>query len=467
MLRRVMRRWIVVLALGLCGCGGAARPNILMIVIDTARADRFPWAGYDRPTAPRLAELARDGTVYMQAFSPAPWTVPAHASLFTGRYPSLHRTDCGSLRLPDAEVTLAEILRDAGYRTVGYTANPWLGKTYNFQQGFDTWGETWREVPEESEDTGAALNNERIDRFLRWYAATPDARRQPFFLFVNYFEPHLPYHPPEPERSRLLRPDDDPARVARLSRLGHPDEMGFILGRSDLTPRDLATLNDLYDGEIAYVDRRIGEVLDLLRSLGLLDRTVVAVVGDHGENIGDHGLMDHKMSVHATLLRVPLLLRYPPRVRAGARVEEPVQTHDLFPTLLGLAGAGPPRGTVIEAVPLPGTGVDGRVRGPHDPMIGEVAGPPVDFLQSMREAFPGADLTRFDRTQVALRRDGWTIQWGSDGRHALFHVETDPGETHDLAADDPDRVRVLAAEVEAWLQRPARRATRKGLEHGR
>jgi len=185
---------------------------------------------------------------------------------------------------------------------------------------------------------------------------------------------------------------------------------------------------------------------------------VVAVVGDHGENIGDHGLMDHKMSVHATLLRVPLLLRYPPRVRGGARVETPVQTHDLFPTLLGLAGAAPPRGTIVEAVPLPGTGVEGASRSPHDPMIGEVAGPPVDFLQSMREAFPGADLTRFDRTQVSLSRDGWTIQWGSDGRHALYHVKTDPGETRDLAAVEPDRVRALAAEVEEWLRRPARRA---------
>jgi arylsulfatase A-like enzyme len=249
--------------------------------------------------------------------------------------------------------------------------------------------------------------------------------------------------------------------VARLSRLGHPDEMAFILGRSNLTEQDLATLNDLYDGEIAYVDRRIGEVVDLLRSLGLLDDTVVVVVGDHGENIGDHGLMDHKMSVHATLLHVPLLLRYPARLRAGTRVDQPVQTHDLFPTLLGLAGAAAPHDDVIEAVPLPATGVEGPRRGPHDPMIGEVAGPPVEFLQSMREAFPGADLARFDRTQVALRRDGWTIHWGSDGRHALYHVADDPGETRDLAAAEPDRLRAMAADVEAWLNRPARRATPK------
>jgi arylsulfatase A-like enzyme len=452
-----LRFTAMALCLLACGCAAAPRPNILLVVIDTARADRFPWAGYARPTAPRLAALAREATVYTNAWSPAPWTVPAHASLFTGRYPSLHRTDCGSLRLPDAEVTLAEILRDAGYRTVGYTANPWLGSTYNFQQGFDTWGETWREVTDADEDTGATLNNERIDRFLRWYAGNQDAQRRPFFLFVNYFEPHLPYHPPEPERSRLLRPGTDPARAERLAHLGHPEEMRYILGRSDLTPDDLATLNDLYDGEIAYVDRRIGEVVDLLRSLGLLDRTVVAVTGDHGENIGDHHLMDHKMSVHATLLHVPLLLRYPGRVAADARIDTPVQMHDLFPTLLGLAGTAAPPDDVVEAVPLPGTGVDGPRRGPHAPMIGEVAGPPVEFLKVMRETFPGADLARFDRTQVSLRHDGWTIQWGSDGRNALFHVAEDEGETRDLAASEPERLRAMQAEVEAWLARPARK----------
>jgi len=299
------------LPLALAGCGESARPNIVLIIIDTARGDRFPFDGYARPTAPNLQVIANEGVVYTQAFSPAPWTVPAHASLFTGQYPSLHKTDCGSLRLPDEAVTLAETLHAAGYRTVGHTANPWLGSEYNFQQGFDTYGETWREVPQEGEDTGAGLTNGKVLRFLRWRADNPDARRQPFFLFINYFEPHLPYHPPEPERSRFLRPGVDPARVKRLSRLGHPDEMRYIVGLSDLTADDMAILNDLYDGEIAYADRRAGEVLSLLRDQGILDRTIVAIAGDHGENIGDHHMMDHKLSVHDTLLHVPLLLPAP------------------------------------------------------------------------------------------------------------------------------------------------------------
>src|SRR5262249_34564333 len=153
-----------------------------------------------------------------------------------------------------------------------------LGSLYNFQQGFDTYGETWREVPTDSEDTGAALTNQKVLRFLRWRADNPEAAKQPFFLFINYFEPHIPYHPPEPERSRFLRPGVDRAKVERLSRLGHPEEMRYIVGLSDLMSEDLAILNDLYDGEIAYTDRRAGEVLTLLREQGILDRTIVAIL---------------------------------------------------------------------------------------------------------------------------------------------------------------------------------------------
>lgn len=448
----------VTVACLLTTCGPAARPNVLLIVIDTARADRFPFDGYARPTAPALTALAHEGAVYTEAFSPAPWTVPAHASLFTGQYPSLHRTDCGSLRLPDRASTLAESFRDAGYQTVGYTANPWVSTTYNFQQGFEKFIETWRSVPPVSDDTGAALTNDHVLRFLRFRHDDPEARRRPFFMFINYFEPHLPYHPPEPERSRLLRPGADPARVQRLSRIGHPDEMKYILGASDLTDGDMAILNDLYDGEIAYVDRRAGEVIGALRDGGILDGTIVAVAGDHGENIGDHHMMDHKMSVHDTLLHVPLLLRYPRRVRPAQVISSPVQMHDLYPTLLALAGVPAPAGVTVEAVALPGAGIEGRRRGMDDPIVGEFVGPPVDFLKVMQDLFPKSDLGRFDRTLVALRRGGYKIQWGSDGRHALFHVAEDPGETRDLAAQDPARLREMAGEVERWLHRPARRA---------
>jgi arylsulfatase A-like enzyme len=185
---------------------------------------------------------------------------------------------------------------------------------------------------------------------------------------------------------------------------------------------------------------------------------VLAILADHGENLGEHHMLDHKMSVHDTLLRVPLLLRYPPRVAAGGRIATPVQTLDLFPTILALAGVPPPKGVALEAVALPGAGLRGAGRPAGGPIVGEVAGPPVEFLQTMKEKFPDADLARFERTQISWRRDGWTLLWGSDGRHALYDVRADPGQTRDRAADEPAKVKEMAAEVEGWLARPVRAA---------
>jgi hypothetical protein len=472
-------------AAGLWGCGLRQRPNVLLIILDTARADRFPFNGYARPTAPALAALAAEGAVYERAYTAGPWTVPSHGSLFTGLYPSEHGADSGHLRLDDGLVTLAENLSDAGYRTIGYTENPWIGKAHNFQQGFQHYEEIWRSVPGTTgEDMGAARLNQQIAQWLTWRDGNSEARRQPFFMFINYFEPHLPYNPPEPERSRFLSEGADPAAVERLRRLQNPDDLRYILGLASLLPDERRMLSDLYDGEIAYVDRRAGEVIDLLRRRGLLDRTVVAVTSDHGEAIGEHGLIDHKLNIHEEVLRIPLVLRYPPAVRAGQRIAAPALLQDLHPTLLALAGieapavpggAGAPAGAAAggsgpwprAAVPLPGISGVGRARprgtggrnaagGAPEPLIAEYARPS-EFLEHVREVFPEADVARFDRAQVAWRVGDEKLHWSSDGRHRLFDLASDPGEERDLAGERPESVRALAAAVEAWLARPAAR----------
>jgi arylsulfatase A-like enzyme len=467
----------LLLAAWICGCGPPVRPNILLVVIDTARADRFSFDGYARDTSPEIAAAGREGAVYERAYTPAPWTVPAHASLFTGLFPSSHGADSGHLRLDDERLTLAEVLRSAGYRTVAYTENPWVGKDYNFDQGFDTFEEIWRKVPGEGGDKGAGLTNVRIDQWLTWREGNPDARQQPFFLFVNYLETHLPYNPPEPERFRFLSPPIDMQRVGRMSRFKHPEEMKFILGVSSLDPADLRLLSDLYDGAIAYADRRTGEVIEMLRRRSLLDGTVVVVTSDHGELLGEHRLLDHKMNVFEQVLRIPMVLRYPAAVKPGQRIREPVLLQDLYPTLLGLAAAGPapsggsgaPAGpgpaAGREAVPLPGVaGLGGdRARGgaaadPRrpEPLIAEFARP-VSFLDVMREAAPGRDLSAWDRALVSYRVGDEKLHWSSDGRHHLYDLAADPSEDHDLGAERPERVRALAAEVEAWLSRPGAR----------
>ena len=462
--------WLFPLALAclapvlLAGCGSGGRPNVLLVVIDTGRADRFTFNGYARQTSPEIAILASEGAVYEQALTPAPWTLPAHASLFSGRFPSSHGADSGHLMLDGRYRTLAEAFKDAGYRTVAYAANPWVGRQYGLDRGFNGYEELWKGTPAGEADAGAARVNARVERWLEWRRNTPAAREQPFFMFINYLEPHLPYDPPEPERSRLLSPGADPRTVERLRRFKHPDEIRFVLGLGGLEPGDLAVLSDLYDGEIAYVDRRVGELARFLKAQGLLDGTVIVITSDHGEAIGDHGFLDHKMNVYEELLRIPLVVRYPGAVPAGQRIKEPVMLQDIHPTLLGLAGiqaggGGGPGSSGPEAVPLPG--IQGISPGPrraasNPALISEFARP-IQFLEIIQQRFPEARIGPWDRALVAYRAGSDKLHWVSDGRHKLYDLERDPLETNDLAAARPERVTALAARVEAWLRRPGSR----------
>ncbi len=469
---------LAALGLLLAGCGQGGRPNVLLVVIDTARADRFSFDGYARQTTPEIASLASEGAIYERAYTPAPWTLPAHASLFTGLFPSSHGADSGHLRLDDGFRTLAELFHDAGYRTLGYAANPWVGRQYGLDQGFDTYEEIWRGVRGGQEDAGAAALNDRLERYLSWREGNAAAREQPFFIFVNYLEPHLPYDPPEPARSRFLSPGTDRSTVERLRRFKHPEEVKYVLGLDGLKPGDLQILSDLYDGEIFYVDHRVGELAAFLRGRGILDRTVLVVTSDHGEAIGEHGFLDHKMSVFEEVLRIPLVVRYPAAVRAGQRIRDPVMLQDLFPTLLGLAGLPPDggddrRGRIREALVLqgirglrregarsePGSGgaaATGRSGEPGPILVSEFARP-IQFLEIIQERFPEVRIAAWDRALVAYRAGGEKLHWASDGRHRLYDLVGDPGETTDLSAARPERARELAAEVESWLRRPGAR----------
>ena len=469
--------FIALVCVPLAGCGQGSRPNIVLVVIDTARADRFSFNGYARQTTPEIAALGSEGAIYGQAATPAPWTLPAHSSLFTGLFPSSHGADSGHLHLDDQFRTLAESLHDAGYRTHAYVANPWAGRQYGLDQGFDEYEEFWRKTQKdrmERDDAGAAELNGRIDRFLAWRQDNPAAREQPFFIFVNYLEPHLPYNPPEPWRSRFLSPGTDGAAVERLRKFKHPDEVKYVLGLDGLQAGDLSVLSDLYDGELSYVDGKVGELAGFLRGRGLLDRTVLVVTSDHGEAIGDHGFLDHKMSVFQELLRIPLLVRYPAAVEPGQRIAEPVMLQDLYPTLLGLAGVpvenAQDRGDRRESLVLPGIRGLRREGRRSVPGQGEgappAAGPvlvsefarPIQFLEIIQERFPKVRIEPWDRALVAYRSGTEKLHWASDGRHRLYDLARDPLETTELAAEHPDRVRTLAAEVESWLRRPAARA---------
>jgi arylsulfatase A-like enzyme len=205
----------------------------------------------------------------------------------------------------------------------------------------------------------------------------------------------------------------------------------------------------------------VGELAGFLKRQGLLDDTVLVITSDHGEAIGEHGFLDHKMSVFEELLRIPLVVRYPKAVPAGQRIREPVMLHDLYPTLLGLAGIPAGGGAAAEspgpeALPLPG--IKGLRRGGSRAgiLIGEFARP-IQFLEVMKQRFPEAQIGPWDRALVAYRSGSDKLHWASDGRNRLYDLERDPLETNDLAAARPERVAALAARVEGWLRRPGSR----------
>lgn len=315
-------------------------PNVLVVILDTVRAASMSFLGYPRATTPHLGALGAEGAVFSHAFATAPWTLPSHAGMFTGLYPSQTTTDWRE-PLNDAPITLAEALAQRGYRTGAFVANHfYTSYESGLGQGFERLKDyrvTLRQTLLSTTLTQTNLFFELLhgdgvaarlramagmdlrlqtmwvsDRklapqvtqeFLDWQADVGDER--PFFAFLNYYDAHLPYDPPSPWREQF-----------------------------SATPEAI----DLYDGAIAYIDDSLGRLFAELRRRGALDRTLVIVSSDHGELFGEHGLHGHGNSLYLPELHVPLIVRYPAKVRAGVRLDTPVTLRDLMSTVLDAAG---------------------------------------------------------------------------------------------------------------------------------
>jgi arylsulfatase A-like enzyme len=300
-----------------------ARPHrptsVVVVVLDTVRADHCSAYGYGQPTTPRLARLAAEGLLFEQARAVAPWTLPSHASLFTGRLPSQHGCTWEHRWLLDRFDTLAETLGAAGMETFGATTNPNVSSLYNLQQGFTTFVESWMRREQHHGLDDSAIANAEIAAWLDRRDA-----RTPFFLFVNYADAHLPYAPPPP-RDRQFGEAGERARA--LARRGDLLQ-ATLLGKEQVRDDDRAGLAALYDGDVRTADARLGELLDLLEQHDLADDTLVIVTSDHGESLGEEGRVDHQLGLMEELLRVPLVVRFPGRI-VPARIPEPVALTDV------------------------------------------------------------------------------------------------------------------------------------------
>ncbi|HYU57288.1 MAG TPA: sulfatase [Actinomycetota bacterium] len=430
-------------------------PNVVLVVFDTARRDRFGCYGYGRPTTPTTDSLAREGLVFETMISNAPWTLPAHGSLFTGLYPTEHGSQwqTGPALRDAVPLTMAEFLKGIGYDTWCVTNNGLISSRTRLARGFDTYAARLdierglrrmaRRVPKAlvGGDSGGKVVNAWMRRRL------PRARR-PMFLFVNYVECHWSYAPPPSMVRRVGGPRHRALEGLRY-RTGVAAKAGPWEAVARADERGLEVLSTLYDGEVADVDRHLNGLLGVLEESGHLRQpTIVIVASDHGEHLGERGLADHHASLDDLLLRVPFVVWGPGVIGGARRVPETFEFVDVLPSLVQLLDQ-----------PMPDH-LAGRRTGVFD---GEGDGNPVSLsewrawskseLRRLKRRNPSFDFTGLRRDLACARDDRFKLVRGSDGSAAVYDLRADPVESADVSAAHPDAASRLAKALDAAIPR--------------
>jgi arylsulfatase A-like enzyme len=414
---------VVALALGARGVAlmadrSPARPNVLLLSIDTLRADRLGTYGYARPTSPTLDQrLTTGGVVFEHAWSQSPKTTPSHMTMLTSLYPSVHGVALWDGTGPAPSLsprvhTLAEALKDAGYATAAFTAGGHMHRDRGFVQGFDLF-----------------KHGDQLTRLTDFLAARP---RRPFFAFFHTYQVHDPYVPP-PEVASAFVSDPVPAIAAAVERvLAGVDgwTQAHKLFWAPVNPGDrrhVRHVSDLYDAGIRRMDdATLTTILDALDTQGIANDTLVVFTSDHGEAFQEHGSFLHE-DLSPEVLHVPLVLRLPGRLPAGRRVTAPVGLVDLAPTILDLVG--------LPGLPdAQGVSIADLARGAPDD-----AGPRAVFAEF---SLPG-------RSYEAIRRDGLTVVRDRDTVRA-WNAVADPGEHAALESPSDERTHALRAELDRW-----------------
>ncbi|MBB6647317.1 sulfatase [Halobellus ruber] len=469
--------------------------NVLFVVMDTVRKDRLTPYGYDRPTTPNLDDFAAEATVFEQAVAPAPWTLPVHASLFTGLYPSQHGADQENPYLEGA-TTLAETLSAAGYDTACYSSNAWITPYTHLTDGFDDQDNFFQVMPGEflsgplarawktmndneslraiadklvslgntaheylaGGDTADSKTPAVIDRTMEF---VDDADNS--FAFINLMDAHLPYHPPA-EFAAEFAPGADSDAVCQNSK-------EYNAGARDIDDDEWAAIRGLYDAEIAHIDDQLGRLFDRLKSEGRWDDTMVVVCADHGELHGEHDLYGHEFCVYDPLVNVPLLVKHPD-LDADRRGDQ-VELLDLYHTVLDTLDVegGTPAAPGDDAVALDPTrslvsdsyrafgGLDAADRDPGQRGDGEYAfveySRPVVELTQLEEkaADAGIDLPNesrfYSRMRAARRVDAKYVRIDRIDDEA-YRLDRDPGETENLADGNDAAVAATEAALSAF-----------------
>ena len=407
----VLAGWIVSCD-GTCPPSIGPDPTVVVISIDTLRPDHLGAYGYERDTSPEIDALAAGGALFTHAVSTSSWTLPAHAALFTGLSDRVHGCNDSDRRLSPDHTTLAETFAAAGYRTLGFFSGPFLHPTFGLDQGFDAYidcssyaersaAHASRSGELDRHDITTAshrdITSPRIVEAVRERLA--EDSDQPLFLFIHMWDVHFDFIPPPPFDTRF-----DPDYTGEI------DGENFFYNPAvhpQMDPRDLEHIIALYDGEIAWTDLHVGQILETLEARGALDNAIVVVTSDHGEEFFEHGLKGHRFTLYDEVIRIPLILWAPGRIDAGRTIDFPVSLIDLFATLVDLSG--------IES--------DARTMGRS--LLPLLEGEAVDEPSALTVS----ELDTLGRSLTAYRKPAHKLLIDRKNQAALtYDLEHDPGE---------------------------------------
>lgn len=434
------------------------KSNIILISIDTLRADHLSCYGYNRLTTPNIDRLAQKGARFTNGYSTAVWTPPAHASMLTGLYPKEHGVIHQNKLRADIP-TIAEVLQKNGYHTAGFVNNSQVGELVGLNRGHDDFYEIWRGLSQKQimkraqhyarefggyTDHGASETNDRIFCWLEesWN------RDKPFYMFIHYIDAHNPLKAPRPFRFKYLT--KELRKQVDMTKIWQVANNPLICFTDDLklNATEIEALTCLYDEEINYVDSKIGELIDSLSQMDLLNQSLLILTADHGEHLGEHGLYSHVASLYEPIIRIPLILRYPAQAGAETVSNQPVQHVDIAPTIFSVANL-----TERNGVNLPGQNlfecledkISSRI------LFAEWEGRIPYFV---RDRLNGTNSSRIsDRFQNQLwmsRQDDFKLIADSKGHFELYNLSDDPEEKENLCNKEIPLFNTLRTALENW-----------------
>ena len=441
------------------------KPNIVIISLDAVRAQNVSFYGYSRNTTPFLSSMEGELAAYENAISSTYWTMPSVASLFTGMYTSGHGLVVDGDKLSPSLQTLPKILRQHGYRCGAFVRNVYVSEYSGLDRDFDDFYSTFvldslkkiastiskrgvsrlqapgiNQLCDQMSSDGNRFkkyianmaarsidmlfdtgSRKFVDNFSGWIKKS---RPKPFFAYFHFLETHSPYRAPLKFAFEFLSIRDSIKKVS----INH-NHLKFLLGECDMTSEDFRILVSCYDNSIRYVDHLIGKIVKLLQMHKVYDETLIMVLADHGDNIGDHGLMFHYFCLYDTLIKIPLLVKFPAHISLTGRISRVVQNVDIFPTILSLLG-------------IKDTAVWEQTQG--NDMLG-VAAPRREQDLAVSELIKtfGPDraeyreqLSRFDRRLLSVRTRDRKFIHSSGGDHECYDLAKDPDEMHNLYPDN-------------------------------